>query len=293
MINITKPIGERKRLLSKEEAKAMLEIYEAVGKRIQDKNPVSITYDSDYFVIDDFVRKDANGNIIEQYDKLGVMNDVVRYKTETYNNNTQPRHKSKTPYLWTTVFEKQENLWLPSSATLAGIMICLFRKAVEKGKNGNFIVVDEKAARLLEQFKDYGKVTGWHACNTVFIDNKIIHYPGTDDYPGIYTNNINQKLDRKVLPFNRVLELQYLGNFLRSDKGRMNIINFTGEYDEPEILLDIGKYFKRTPIIHGPLSRYIRACWFGCDSRSLELYAVKKIHFDAGARGVCKIKCLT
>jgi len=173
-------------------------------------------------------------------------------------------------------------LFLPSFALTCNIVARLY-----EGKS------DAHVEKVLQQYKDKGNGFGWHAQNTIIAygSSEIIHYPSASDFSGVTAVNASQS--RVVLPFVKdSLEDALLKDALRDASSRRFLQQLTGLH-EPEILIEIGKYFGKPAKVWfawngkaGKGFKEKRAAWFGCIDASFNLDAVNFLGSVNAARGV-------
>jgi len=173
-------------------------------------------------------------------------------------------------------------LFLPSFALTCNIVARLY-----EGKS------DAHVEKVLQQYKDKGNGAGWHAQNTIiaFGSSKVIHYPSGSDFN--QKDPINSSQSRTILPFVKdSLEDALLKDALRDASSRRFLQQLTGLH-EPEILIEIGKYFGKPAKVWFPWNgkagkgfKEKRAAWFGCIDASFNLDAVNFLGSVNAARGV-------
>ena len=262
-------------IVSIEEALKIINAYVPPKKKIpvepiEQKNP--IISDGEYITLENMACVDADGNVFESYERLDVARDIFR------SGNAQV---SRTPYTH-AVHCKEMGLFLPSFALTCNIVARLYEE-----RN------DPEIERVLQQYKDKGNGFGWHAQNTIidFGSSKVIHYPSASDFSGVTAVNASQS--RVVLPFVKdSLEDALLKDALRDASSRRFLQQLTGLH-EPEILIEIGKYFGKPAKVWFPWNgkarksfKETRAVWFGCDNTSFFLVMYDDLIDASAARGV-------
>jgi len=220
---------------------------------------------------------DADDTVFEEYPVLHVRKDIDR--------DADGKQLNFTPYQGAVHFESK-GLFLPSTALTCNILAYLFQ---HKG--------DAEVKQVLDQYKDKGTGTGWHAQNTLVRWNqgsgKVIHYPHDADFPNNGgTNNINQgrrhtNLSFVVNNFGDVL----LEEALRRPKFKRFIRHYTG-LEDPSVLVEIGKEFNKPAKVWVPNNpsdvNYTSAVWVGCDSDDFILSTGNYLNGSDAARGVCE-----
>ncbi len=238
----------------------------------------------DHLVLRDIRCVNAAGNAFEEYPVLHVAKDIERQPNGSQRNFT--------PYQGVVHFEGK-GLFLPSTALTCNILAYLF-----KHKD------DPAVAAVLNQYKDKGNGTGWHAQNTLIDwgNNRIIHYPHDDDFPSHGgSNNINASgVQRVFLPFDKskqtgllrrkeTLRDASLEEGLKSDVIRHFMRQYTG-LEDPSILVEIGKYFGRPTRGWFPSEvenfKETRAAWVGCYDNDFDLVTYNYLSDVSAARGV-------
>ena len=262
-------------IVSIEEALKIINAYVPPKKKIpvepiEQKNP--IISDGEYITLENMACVDADGNVFESYERLDVARDIFR------SGNAQV---SRTPYTH-AVHCKEMGLFLPSFALTCNIVARLYERRS-----------DAKIERVLQQYKDKGNGFGWHAQNTIidFGSSKVIHYPSGSDFN--QKDPINSSQPRTILPFVKdSLEDALLKDALRDASSRRFLQQLTGLH-EPEILIEIGKYFGKPAKVWFPWNgkagkgfKEKRAAWFGCDGTFFDLDAGIFLSIAYTARGV-------
>jgi len=262
-------------VISAAEAMALIERLPS-PKKTEPKNPeppsrISFS-EGDFLTLEDLSCVDADGNVFESYDRLDVRKDIFR------SGNAQV---SRTPYAHAVHCEEM-GLFLPSSALTCNIVARLY-----EGKS------DAHVEKVLQQYKDKGNGFGWHAQNTIIAygSSEVIHYPSASDFSGVTAVNASQS--RVVLPFVKdSLEDALLKNALHDASTRRYVQQLTGLH-EPEILIEIGKYFGKPAKVWFPWNgkagksfKETRAAWFGCSDADLYLGANLNLSSTGAARGV-------
>jgi len=206
---------------------------------------------SGFITLEKIVVVDANGNVIEKYDKLNVQKDIER---NSNNPDNQTNQRCFTPYA-AAVHLERKGLFLPSFALSCNILAVLYA-------NRN----DADVQKVLMQYKDYGPGHGWHAQNTLvnWSAKQVIHYPNKADYTSDGgTTDINTQKTRKSLNFDR---LGFVNTTLEEALKKINYRKFMQDLTglaHPEILVEIGSYF-------GTAKSWIstiggrRMAWLGC-----------------------------
>ncbi len=255
MSYITKPIGKRNRLVSKEEAKAMLERVgvEKVDKKLVENKSSEVKvsdYDEEYIMIENIKCYDADDNIVEQYDKILFMKDLIK--------STGGSPKIFTQYQAYDHFNDKKGLFIPCFGLSCNIMAALLGTEFEM---------------LIDQYLTYTSPEHYHIQNTITDckNNKIIHYPQKDDFK-IYAEYCNPKeLNKRII----LDTYGYKGSddisqTLKSDDGYKFVKNLT-LLKNPEVLIEIGKCFgRRIKIFYKPGGEIIGASWFSnCNELAL------------------------
>lgn len=211
----------------------------------------------DFLVIPDEIRcVGADGKVFERYDRIHIARDIVR--------NERNRHISFTPHGAILYFEKNDQ-FLPSFALSCNILAYLF---VNKD--------DEDAKKVLMQYRDYhAGYNGVHTQNTLvnWKKRKIRHYPLDAHFPISdlrYSDNVNQLRHRSWFGFNvNGFDSMDLENALKRTEFKDFIVNLTG-LENPEVLVEIGKYFGKPARIQVPNTdpkyppTYTTASHLGC-----------------------------
>ena len=222
-------------------------LIDLLGKSSCKKGSINYT-DSDYLVLKDISCVGSDGKVFEHYDELRVAKDIAR--------NTDGSQMNFTLYNAAAYFEKQGS-FLHSMA-----LGCNILKLLYENKD------DAEVNKVLMQCKNKGNGYGWHAQNTLvdWGSKKIIHYPSDKDFPAYGgSNNINHDKDRKELGFNtKGFKGMYLEKALKVDNFKAFVQDLTG-LQQPEILITIGKHFKRLVYISVSGSSDVRAAWLGCN----------------------------
>ena len=262
-------------IVSIEEALKIINAYVPPKKKIpvepiEQKNP--IISDGEYITLENMACVDADGNVFESYERLDVARDIFR------SGNAQV---SRTPYTH-AVHCKEMGLFLPSFALTCNIVARLYEE-----RN------DPEIERVLQQYKDKGNGFGWHAQNTIidFGSSKVIHYPSARDFS--QSTAVNGSQGHVALSFVKdSLEDALLKDALRDASSRRFLQQLTGLH-EPEILIEIGKYFGEPAKVWFPWNgkagkgfKEKRAAWFGCIDASFNLDAVNFLGSVNAARGV-------
>ncbi len=255
--------------------------------------PAALT--GDYFPLHNLSCVDTAGNVFEHHDVLEVRTDIYR------QNGAQQNFTSYAAI----VYSKKQGLFLPSMALSCNIAVALYQLAVRK-ENGTYTILDQNAKKLLDQYKNKGNGTGWHAQNTVIDYNRqrIIHYPIDADFPTHGgTENINQGAPRTELPFEKVKKNGLLArsNFLRNmtladglqDPLVASFVKQLTGLATPATLIEIGEYFSQPAKVWFPTNPVkaedcteTRAAWFGCVSYYLNLNGNNNLLSNDAARGV-------
>ena len=262
-------------IVSIEEALKIINAYVPPKKKIpvepiEQKNP--IISDGEYITLENMACVDADGNVFESYDHLDVARDIFR---------SDGKQVSRTPYNHVVHCEEM-GLFLPSFALTCNIVARLYEE-----RN------DPEIERVLQQYKDKGNGFGWHAQNTIidFGSSKVIHYPSGSDFN--QKDPINSSQPRTILPFVKdSLEDALLKDALRDASSRRFLQQLTGLH-EPEILIEIGKYFGKPAKVWfawngkaGKGFKEKRAAWFGCGVTFFDLSANYILINTFAARGV-------
>ena len=244
---------EREARLKPKDAEPNVEAAKAEGeKNISDSNVHSI---DDFLLIPDIQCVAADGAVFERYYLIYVAKDVERDGSN---------HVNFTPYKAISYFEGK-GMFLPSFVLSCNVLAYLFAN-----KN------NKDAQKLLMQYKDHGAGYGWHAQNTI-IDWKlgfIRHYPLDGHFPKDGGSDVvNQPRPRKEFGF----KVEGFGDVALEDAlGKTEfknfIINLTG-LENPEVLVEIGKYFGKPARIWVPNNpsdaKYTSASWLGCNFNNL------------------------
>ena len=265
-------------------------------QRSSSPQPSPAILHGNYFPLPNLSCVDTAGNVFEHHDVLEVRTDIYR------QNGAQ---QNFTPYA-AIVYSKKQGLFLPSMALSCNIAVALYQLAVRKENDGKYTILDQNAKKLLDQYKDKGNGTGWHAQNTVIDYNrqKIIHYPYDADFPTHGgTENINQSAPRTELPFekikknsllrrNNVLRNMTLADGLQDPLVALFVKQLTG-LATPATLVEIGEYFGQPAKVWFPTNpvkaedcNETRAAWFGCSSINFNLLGNNYLNGGSAARGV-------
>src|SRR3989338_5722534 len=203
-------------VISAAEAMALIERLPS-PKKTEPKNPeppsrISFS-EGDFLTLENISCVDADGNVFESYDHLDVARDIFR---------ADCKQVSRTPYAHAVHCEEM-GLFLPSFALTCNIVARLY-----EGKS------DAHVEKVLQQYKDKGNGAGWHAQNTIidFGSSKVIHYPSARDFSQSTAVNGSQGH----------VALSFVKDSLRDPSSRGFLQQLPGLH-EPEILIEIGKYF--------------------------------------------------
>jgi hypothetical protein len=238
----------------------------------------------------------SDGKVFERYGRLYVDGDVIRNPRECYSGIGVHKHVRFAPYQAISQVEKLGS-FVPDYPTHCNILVSLFRRAVRKLGDGRYEVLDPKAQAILHQYKNYGSGYGWHNSNTIVdgVHDKIIHYPGDDDFP-VYggSDNINanrEMLERLVKPFVRVKgwSNSSLEDALNDTKKVQFLKDFTG-LEHPEVLLEIGEYLGETAWFYPHSKDEVWATWLGCGGDgSFNVDSCSDLSDTGAARGVRRV----
>ena len=223
----------------------------------------------DFLKLENIVCRDAKGNVFEQYDEIYLAKDIFREQNG--------EGKLFTPYQ-AIAYSEQQGLFLPSFALSCNILVALFNQRD-----------NPEAAKILQQYKDYGPCYGWHAQNTIVDWGKqeIIHYPQDADFPSDGGNEkINKGRKRISLGFQRKkLKNSSLEEALQQGREFQTYLkNLTGLSD-PAQLIPLGKEWKIPAYVWISSSDKVRVAWLGCGSY-FDLSADGDLNDDDAARGV-------
>jgi hypothetical protein len=229
---------------------------------------------ADFIQLDNISCRGSNGNVFEHYDHLFVKKDIER---DSANSDNKTNQINFTPYNAIVHFEDQ-GLFLPSFALSCNILAALYAS-----KN------DADVAKVLNQYKNKGNGTGYHAQNTL-VDweaKRVIHYPVKADYTAAGGSvDVNSQRTRQRLSFNNAgFSNMDLDDALKNSNYRSFIQNLTG-LQNPEILVDIGVYFGKTARSWISSSDETRAAWLGCSNLSFSLGTDINLVNSYAARGV-------
>ena len=262
-------------IVSIEEALKIINAYVPPKKKIpvepiEQKNP--IISDGEYITLENMACVDADGNVFESYDHLDVARDIFR---------ADGKQVSRTPYNHVVHCEEM-GLFLPSFALTCNIVARLYERRS-----------DAKIERVLQQYKYKGNGLGWHAQNTIIAygSSEVIHYPSARDFS--QSTAVNGSQGHVALSFVKdSLEYALLKDALRDASSRRFLQQLTGLH-EPEILIEIGKYFGEPAKVWFPWNgkagksfNETRATWFGCNGTFFDLYAYNFLNNANTARGV-------
>src|SRR3989339_728110 len=262
-------------VISAAEAMALIERLPSL-KKTEPKNPeppsrISFS-EGDFLTLEDLSCVDADGNVFESYDRLDVRKDIFR---------ADGKQVSRTPYNHVVHCEEM-GLFLPSFALTCNIVARLY-----EGKS------DAHVEKVLQQYKDKGNGFGWHAQNTIIAygSSEVIHYPSARDFS--QSTAVNGSQGHVALSFVKdSLEYALLKDALRDASSRRFLQQLTGLH-EPEILIEIGKYFGKPAKVWFPWNgkagkgfKEKRAAWFGCYDSSFGLFANYSLYGAYTARGV-------
>jgi hypothetical protein len=226
--------------------------------------PNIITHSDDWLTLENITCYNQEGKVTEHYTTLSIATQPAK--------DNQGKLISATPYQAAKIAKTDKNTFNPSSALTCTILATLYHQKS-----------NSTAKLILDQYKDKGNGNGWHTLNTIIKYNqensKIIHYPNTSDFPdnkGTQRINTNQKTITQ--PFNpATFADQELRQALNSqDTELINFIhNFTGLKD-PEILIQIARYYQKTPKIwfldNPSTTKTTRGSWLGCGGNGFDLY---------------------
>src|SRR3989344_6768906 len=242
--------------------------------------PTVITSAADFLLLENIICVDSNNNPFEKYDKLQVRKDIFREANGGQVNLT--------PYN-AAVRCQQNGLFLPSFALSCAIVTKLYQAAVRKESNGTYKTLNPDAKKVLDQYKDKGNGTGWHAQSTIINwgTQEIIHYPRDADFPAHGgKSNINKSQPQLKLLFNRTgFKDTTLVDGLQIPNFKRYVQNLTG-LQNPSILDDIGSYFGKTTHLWISSSNETRSAWLGCDVSGFYLGGDNDLGNFNAARGV-------
>lgn len=242
--------------------------------------PTVITNAADFLLLENITCVDSNNNPFEQYDTLQVRKDIFR-EANGGQVNLIPYNAN--------VRCQQNGLFLPSFALSCAIVAQLYQAAVKKESNGTYKTLNSDAKKVLDQYKDKGNGTGWHAQSTVINwgTQEIIHYPRDGDFPNNGgTHNINQSQARKTFKFNKAgFGSTTLADALTKPEFKKYVQNLTG-LNDPSVLVRLGEYFGKPAKVWVSSSNETRAAWFGCGSNDLDLGGSDDLDYGYAARGV-------
>jgi len=222
--------------------------------------------EDDYLVFENVRPVDADGNVIESYDRLLVARDIER---------EGGRQRDFTPYRAALSFEKEDS-FSPSFALTCNLLAAAWRQN------------DEEAVRsFLLQYKDKGNGDGWHAQNSV-IDwrrGEIVHYPDARDFAEV--KPVNEQRKRRALGFTKEgLRDCLLEEGLKDSHMRRYVRQLTG-LEDPSILVDIGNYFHKPARVWVSGSKdAVRAAWLGCGSDNFDLDGDFSLSYSGATRRV-------
>ena len=223
----------------------------------------------DLLKLENIVCRDAKGNVFEQYDELYLAKDIFREQNGV--------RKLFTPYQ-AIAYSEEQGLFLPSFALSCNILVALFNQRD-----------NPEAAKVLQQYRDYGPGYGWHAQNTIVDWGKqeIIHYPEDADFPSNGGTKKVNKGKRIPLGFKKQgLKNCSLEKALQQGKNFQTFLkNFTGLSD-PAQLIPLGDAWKKPASVWVSSSDEVRAAWLGCDGYIFILYAIDYLSDGGAACGV-------
>ena len=278
-VNIDYGLADRlNREVAEEKRKAELERIKN-GKKTAEE-PVKVEpkvsdIDSGFITLENIACMDASGEVIEKYTQLQVRKDIER---DSGNKDIKTNQISFTPYNAAVHFENQ-GLFLPSFALTCNIIAALYANKS-----------NAEIAKVLNQYKDKGNGTGWHAQNTLvnWGAKQIIHYPSKSDYTSTGgAADINKQRPRNLLSFNnkRFKDIT-LDEALNDSNYKDFLQNLTG-LQNPEVLVDIGKYFGMAETRTWVSSdKDTKVAWLGCRNIYFNLYTNNSLAHYIAARGV-------
>ncbi|MBM3200539.1 hypothetical protein FJZ53_06375 [Candidatus Woesearchaeota archaeon] len=231
--------------------------------------------ENDHVRLENVYCKDKDGNVFERYNRLFVRTSLATTNKIRESCFTLPGAVS--------FFERQKgDVFLPSNALTCSILAKLYE-----------LRHYEEMESLLLQYSGHKK-DGWHLQNTLVDWNwqKIMHYPGYYEIPKkIKKRDINYKRACAPLEFNikhgEDAKLEFL---LREPKMADFIKDLTG-LENPEILVDIGDYFKKPTRVWFPDEKHEQpekpfTVWIGCRHDNFDIFLASKVNYPGPARGV-------
>lgn len=238
------------------------------------KNPVPKPIDSNYISLDNISCINAYGDCMEHYDKIFIKTGLA-----TTNKN---RSSCFTLQGAVSFFERQKgDVFLPSCALTCNILAKLYE-----------LRHYEEMENLLLQYKNHGLNDGWHIQNTLINwgGEIIIHYPGFNEIP--------KKIKKREMNYNRncttsgfALENFEDGplKFLLKDPNLYGFIKSLTGLENPEILIDIGDYFRKPTRVWFPnpiKEKKPLIAWIGCRHDNFDIYLCGGVNYSGPARGV-------
>ena len=220
--------------------------------------------------------KDEYGNMMEHYDKIFI-------KTELATTNKNRSLSCFTLPGAVSFFERQKgDVFLPSCALTCNILAKLYE-----------LRHYEEMENLLLQYKTHGLNDGWHIQNTI-VDwkrERIIHYPGYTDIPKkIKKRDMNFKRSGIILDFTLGNFEDGPLNFLLKDSGIRGFIEGLTGLEDPEVLIDIGDYFRKPTRVWFPndpiKGKKPSIVWIGCRHDNFDIYLCGDVGYSGPARGV-------
>lgn len=243
-----------------------------VEEMLNPKNPlIKPIEDQGYISLNNISCTDANGNLIEIYDKIFI--------------KTYLATKDFTIYGAASFFERQKgDIFLPSCALTCNILARLYELRHYEEMN-----------HLLLQYKDHGLNDGWHVQNTIvnWKEHRITHYPLISKIHKstkiCFVNNIRKTtiIDISIAKFDDgPLEVLLRRNNYRFEEFIKNLAGL----EDPEILVSIGEYFNKPTRIWFPKNplkeEQQSAAWIGCRHDNFDIFLYSNANFSGPARGV-------
>ncbi len=243
-----------------------------------DGTPRVHDYDEKHLLIEEISSVDAEGNGIESHPQVWVMKDEFR--------NEKGEIMFFTPYQAIRHCEQEGYVLPPSQLTCAIVAACFLNKE------------NAEAEKVLVQYRNHGNGNGLHVLNTLVDYGKaaIISYPQDADFPSLGgTDNVNHQYQKIVLPFEKTKKRRILSDLqlqsMNLEDGLKDelVSRFVRQYSglpDPEVLVEVGKYFGKTAYALISPSNETQAAWFGCYSINLSLNGSGNLGGCGAARGV-------
>ena len=237
-------------------------------------SPSVLDITADSILLSGFGFTDADGNVVEHYDKLRINTDVEKDK--------------KGQILFFTAYKGAEHLEQKGMHNMSLALHCNFLGYLLQNKD------NAELMKVLDKYRDKGNGNGGHMANTIFAygGEKVIHNPYDADFPSNGGNSNINAGRRKELAFSKKgLKSMPLEQALK-DAAASRFVRQATCMEHPEQLVQIGKdVFKQEAYLwvpNGDASKCneTRAAWLGCGNDYFFLDADIDLGNNNAARGV-------